>query len=146
MVLDQLHQRGDGFPAEVAVPALRQRVRLVDQQHTAERAGEHLGHLDRGLADVARDEPGPVGLHQLALCHHLELPVQLGQQPGDGRLARARVAGEDEMAAALGDGQVALSSEPLDLQEVGDQPDLGLHGCQPDERVELGEDGLDAAT
>ena len=146
MVLHQLHQRGDGFVTEVAFAPLCERVGLVDQQHSTERAREHLGDLDGRLADVARHEPGPVGLDQLPPRDHLELPVELSEQPGDGCLARAGVAGEDEVAAALGNGQVALAAQPLDLQEVGDQAHLGLHRGQPDERVELGEDGLDAAT
>ena len=36
MVLHELHQRVDRFPAEVVLAATGQGVRLVDQQHAAE--------------------------------------------------------------------------------------------------------------
>ena len=42
------------------------------------------------------------------------------------------------MAALLGDRQLALLAQVLDLDEVGHASHLGLDVPQPDERVELG--------
>ncbi len=64
-------------------------------------AVEHGDDLRRCLADVAGDEPGPVGLDQVALLHDAEGPVDARQQPGDGRLPGAGVAGEHEVAALV---------------------------------------------
>ena len=89
--------------------AARQRVRLVDQQHAPSGPVEHLRDLQRRLADVAGDQAGPVGLDQVALLDDPERPVDLGEQAGDGGLAGARVAGEDEVAALLDHRQAALA-------------------------------------
>ena len=115
------------------------------EQHAAVGPVEGLPHPDGGLADEAGDELRAVGLDQVALLDHAEGPVDLREQPGHGRLAGARVAGEHEVAALVGHRQVALAPQVLHPDEVGDQLHLGLHAGQADEVVELGHQLLERA-
>jgi hypothetical protein len=74
----------------------------------------------------------------VALLHHTERPVDLGQQAGHRRLAGAGVAGEDEVAARLGYGEPALAAHLRHPDQVGHELHLGLDLGQPHEPVELG--------
>ena len=56
-----------------------------------------LGGLHRGLAEEAGDQLGAVDLDQLALREQAERAVDAGDQPGDGGLAGAGVAVEDQV-------------------------------------------------
>ena len=123
---------------KVALPPAGQRVGLVDQQHATDRRVEHLLHLQRRLPHEAGDQPGPVRLDQVSPLDHAEGPVDLGQQAGHGRLARAGVAGEDEVPARLGHRQATFLTQLRDPDEVGDELDLGLDPGEPDEPVQLG--------
>ena len=51
---------------------------------------DHLGGLDRGLADVAGDELGAVALDEVALREHADRAVDAGDEARDGRLAGSR--------------------------------------------------------
>ncbi len=139
VVLEVLHQRVDGFLAEVPLVAAGQRVRLVDQQHTAEGLAHDLLDLDRRLADVARDHPRPIGLDEVTLLRHAEGPIDLREEPRHRRLAGPRVAGEHQVMAGVGDREPAVLAQVLHLDQVGHELDLGLHRREPDERVELGQ-------
>ena len=144
-VLDQLHDGVDGLAPEVLVAAADEGVRLVDEQHALVGAIEDLDHLGGGLADEAGDQAGPVGLDELAPLDDAEGPVDLRQQPGDGGLAGARVAREDQVSALIGGLEPTLAAQLLDPQQVGDELDLALHGVEPDEIVELVEQLVDGS-
>ncbi len=119
MVLHELHERVDRLPPEVVLAAPGEGVRLVDQQHATERRLEHGAGARRGLADVAGDELRAVGLDEVTLRDDAEGAVDLAEQPGDGGLAGARVAGEHEVVAGLDRRQVALGADLLDPQQAG---------------------------
>ena len=51
--------------------------------------------------DVAGHQAGPVGLDEVAALDDAEGAVDLGEQPGDGGLPGAGVAGEDQVAALV---------------------------------------------
>ena len=59
MVLHQLHELGDRLGTELPCPLGRERIRLVDEQHAADRAVDDGLHLERGLPDIAGDQIGP---------------------------------------------------------------------------------------
>ena len=80
-----------------ALVADRERIGLVDEEHTVERATDHAVGLDRRHADVLADEPGPVDLDEVAAPQQSHGLVHLGEQPRDRRLARAGIAEEDEV-------------------------------------------------
>ena len=108
VVLHVLDDGVDRLPAEVLLAAASEGVGLVDQQRPAERRLEHGSRLRRRLADVAGDEVGSIGLHEVALGHQAEAAQDLAEQPGHRRLAGARVAGEDEVVARLERRQLAV--------------------------------------
>ena len=126
MVLHELHDRVDRLPPEVLFAAASQRVGLVDQERAAERRLEHGTRACRGLPDVAGDEVRPVGLDEVALGDDRQRAQDLAEQPGDGRLAGARVAGEHEVVAGLQRRQAALGPDALDPQQARQPPDVGL--------------------
>ena len=82
VLLHELHERRDGLVAEVDEAALGERVRLVDEQHATERPTDDLLHLERRLADVARDEVDPAGLDELALADEPQRPCTAGRRAG----------------------------------------------------------------
>ena len=67
----------------------------------------------------------------------------LAEQPGDGRLAGAGIAGEHEVVAGLDRRQPPLLAQPLDAQQAGQPAHVGLDLLEADQRVELGEQLLD---
>ena len=81
----------------------------------------------------------------MAPLDHAQGPVDLRQQAGDRRLPGAGVAGEDQVAALVGDRQAPLQPDLLDAQQVGDEAHLALDRVQADEGVELGQQVLDLA-
>ena len=108
-----------------------QAVRLVDEQHPAGRGGDGLGRLRRRLAQVAGDQLGAVDLDELALGQQPEGVVDAADQPGDRRLAGARVAREDEVSGDRGTLQPGLATQLLHAQ-YGDLPvDLPLDPPSP---------------
>ncbi len=140
VVLHRLDQRVDGLLA-VLVPG--QRVGLVDEQHALDRAGDHLGGLHGGLAEVAGDQLGAVHLDQVPLGQHAERRVDAADQSRDGGLAGARVAGEHQVPGDRRGAQALLGAQPLHPQHGGLPVHLCLDRAQPDQAVELGEQLLD---
>ena len=114
-----------------------QAVGLIDEQHAVERGLDGLAHADGGVADIAGDQGGAVGLDQVAALE-IAQPVQdLAHETGDRGLAGARVAEEDAMQRRrLGPvaeaGALALGGEHIDPC-----PDLSLDGGEPDHAVQL---------
>ena len=98
--LHELQQDLDRLLAVVAL-VLRavQVVRLVDEEHPAHRAFEHLLGLRGGVAHVLADQVVPGDADQLALAQVAELAQQLAHVRGHGRLARAGAAGEAHVQA-----------------------------------------------
>src|SRR5215207_1408981 len=118
VVFHHLQERLDGLAAEVVLAARRERVRLVDEEEAAERLRRHVAHLHRRLADVAGDEAGAVGLDEVPPPQHAERAVELRDEARHGRLARARVAVEDEVARSREALQPLLLAQLLHLEEV----------------------------
>ena len=114
-----------------------QRVGLVDEEDAVERAPDRAVGLDRGLADVLADERRSVDLDEVALLEQPHRAVHLGEQPRHRRLARARIAEEDEVLARRHLGQVVLLPPRLHLEEGEQRVHLLLHRLEPDEPVEL---------
>ena len=142
MVLHELDERVDRLQTEVVLAAPGEGVRLVDQQRAAECRFEDGAGAGGGLTDVAGDELGSIGLDEVALGDDVEGAEDLAEEPGDGGLAGARVAGEHEVVAGLDGREVAFDADPLDPQQAGQAADLLLHVVEPDQLVELGEQFL----
>ena len=81
---------------------------------------------------------GAVDLDEVALLQEAHRAVHLREQARDRRLARARVAEEDEVLARRDLGQPVLLAARLHLQEGDERVHLLLDRLEPDERVELG--------
>ncbi len=93
-----------------------------------------------GLAEVAGHELGAVDHRpKPALGEQPEGAVDAGDQAGDGGLAGARIAVEDQVARDRRGVEAGLLAQPLDPQHGRLAVDLTLHVGQADERVELGE-------
>ena len=86
---------------------------------------------------------GAVGLDQMTLGDDAQGAQDLAEQPGDGRLAGAGVAGEHEVVAGLQRREPPLLAQALDAQQAGEPPYVGLDLLQTDQRVELGQQLLD---
>ena len=95
--------------------------------------------LQRCLADETRDQLAAIGLHQVALRDDSDGVVDLREQPGDGGLAGAGIAGEDEVVTGLDHRHSAFGAKLLHLQQAAEASHLGLHVGQADESVELGQ-------
>ena len=145
VILHVLDDGVDGFSAEVVVATAGKSVSLVDEQRAAERRLEDGSRLRRRLPDVTGDEVRAIGLDEMALGHESEGAQDLAEQPGDGRLAGARIAREHEVVARLQRRQLPLSAQLLDAQQAGQATDICLHGVEADEVVELGEELFDRA-
>ena len=79
---------------------------------------DDLSRLRRGLPEVTGHEPATVGLDQVPLGEHAERAVDARQDARHGRLAGAGVADEDQVPAAIGDGQPVLAAQRLDAREA----------------------------
>src|SRR6266498_3520065 len=115
----------------------RQRVRLVDEEDAVERAPNRPVGLERGRADVLADEPCPVDLDEVAAPEQTHRAVHLRQQAGDRRLARARVAEEDEVLRGRDLGEAVALPLGLHLEEGDERPHLLLDGFEAGQRIEL---------
>ena len=140
VVLHSLQQRLDRLGPEV-LPHVgarpREGVRLVDEEDAVEGALDRAVGLDRRRPHVLADEPRPVDLDQVALLEQAHRAVHLREQARDRRLARPRVAEEDEVLRGRNLGQAVLEPPRLHLEERDQRPHLLLHSLEADERVEL---------
>ncbi len=141
VVLGALEQRLDGLVAEpvtLPVALVDQAVRLVDEQHAAERRVDELVRLDRGRAEVLADQVGPVRLHHGGRLQQPERVEDLGNDPGDRGLPGARRAEEDEVLHGLLGAEPGQRAPAGRLDRRGNRPDLVLDRRQPDHGIELG--------
>jgi hypothetical protein len=97
LVFHPLQERVDRFAPVVRprVAGSREGVRLIDEQHTIEGAVDNAICLDRGLADVFRDEARAVDLDQLTLAEQAHRAINPCKKAGHGCLAGAGVADEE---------------------------------------------------
>ena len=128
VVAPVLHLLDQGVDRLGAVLVAGQAVGLVDEEHAADGGLDHLGGLHRGLAEVAGHQLGPVDLDQLALGEQAERPVDARHQPGDGGLAGAGVADEDQVPGDRRDLEPGVLAQALDPEHRDLAVDLGLDG------------------
>src|SRR6478735_5071724 len=81
-------------------PGLDQGVGLVDEQHPIEGAVNKLVALDRGRPQVFADEVHTLGFDHRWCFQDTQSAIDVGDHAGDGRLAGARRAAENQMLAA----------------------------------------------
>ena len=140
VVLHPFQQRFDRLGTEVLarLAAARERVRLVDEEHAVERALHGAIRLQRGRADVFAHESRTIHLDELAALEQSHRAVHLREQPRDRGLTGAGIAEKDEMLARRDLGEPVLLPPRLHLQERDERAHLLLHRLEPDQRVELG--------
>ena len=138
IVLHPLEQRLDRLGPEVE-PLVwrRQRVRLVDEQHAVERPSDRTVGLDRRRADVLAHETRTIDFHQVATPEQSHRAIHLGEQARDRRLARARIAEEDEVLRGRDLRKTVPLALGLHLEERHQRPHLLLHGLESRQRIEL---------
>ena len=143
-----LHDLEQDLDRLLAVVALVLRavevVRLVDEEHAAVGALEHLAGLRRGVPDVLPDEVVARDRDDLRLLDVAEAMEDLRHPQRDGGLAGAGVAGEAHVQRGARGDQPGLAAEPVDHEQRRDLADPRLDGRERDEVVvELGEHLLD---
>ena len=108
-----LDEFGDRLLAEVVVV---EAVRLVDEQHPAERPADGLGGAFGGAADVLLDQVLGRDLDQVAGGEQPLLPVDAGNQPRQGGLAGAGATeqGQVQVGQVIGAGRPDRG-EPVDV-------------------------------
>jgi hypothetical protein len=100
VVLGALQQHLEGLVAvrvALAVARVRQRVRLVHEQHAAERRVDQLVGLHRRLAQELPDEVGALGLHEMVAAEQPQGVEHPAEDAGDGGLPGTGRPGEDEV-------------------------------------------------
>ena len=127
VVLHQLDQRVHRLLAEVAAGLGRVSEYASSMNSTPPRALGRPRPLERGLPDVAGDEIRARGLDERAALTDSDVAVHLADQPGDGRLARSRVAREDEVSRYWRRRHSPFRAEARHSVEADDLVDLGLH-------------------
>ena len=137
VILHGLQQRVDGLLAEVVFGLAVQGVGLVDKQYAAQRLFDHGAGLGGGLAHIARNQPGAVHFHQMALFEHAQALVDAGHQPGDHRLAGAWIAGEHHVQRHVHRLETVFTAQFVDGDGVDEVVDLALDALQADQLVEL---------
>ena len=145
LVLHHLEEDLDRLLAVVAL-VLRavQVVRLVDEQHAAVRALEHVLGLRRRVPDVLPHQVVAGDRHQVPLLDVAEPVQDLRHPQRDGRLARAGVARERHVQRRRLGRQVRLAPQPVDHEQRRDLADARLDRPQRHELpVELVEHRVD---
>ena len=137
VILHGLQQRVDGLQTEVVFGFGVQAVGLVDEQHAAKGALDHLRRLGGRLTHVARDQAGTVHLHQLALGQDAQGAVDAGHHTRNRRLAGAGIAGKDHMQRHVHGFQAVLLAQLVHRDHVDQIVDLALDAVQADQRVQL---------
>ena len=116
---------------------LDQAVGLVDEQDAVQRRVNHRIRARPGLADVFSDQRGAVALDQVAFLQNSQRLVNPAHQPGDGRFARARVAGVNGVITGRDRLEPLRNAELLDTGKVGGFLDFLLDGGDADQFVEF---------
>ena len=132
-VLQDRHQLVDtGLAEHIIVQA----VSLVDEEHAAHGTVDILLHIALGAAHHIGDEVFARHLDILSFGQHAQGTKHIGEDAGDGGLARAWIADEDEVVgdARLGIG-AAFTLRLLDA--VDDLVDLVFHALQADKLIQL---------
>ena len=137
VILHRFEYRLYRLASEVVLTAGSEGVGFINKQHTAECGFNYLLRLERGLPDVACDEPGAVDLDELPLFQHAYRRVQPAYDARDRGLARAGVAHEHHVQAHRRDGEPVLFAQSAHLDKVHQVLDVLLHIVKPDEGVEL---------
>ena len=102
-------------------------VGLVDEEHAAAGALEHLPGLRGRVADVLPDEVVARDGHDLGLRDVAQPMEDLGHAQRDGRLPRAGVAGEAHVQRGSRAGQALLAAQAIDDEQRRDLADARLH-------------------
>ena len=137
MVLHRLEQRFDRLAAKVVLAAGGKGVRLVDEQHAAERRLDDLLRFERRLPDVARDEPRAIHLDKLPLAQCADGGVQPRHEPRHGRFAGAGVAEEHHMQAHGAVRQAVFLAQLAHFDEIREIFDLALDRAETDKFLKL---------
>jgi hypothetical protein len=121
MVLHQLEQGLDRLPPEIRTETgvRGQRIGFIDEQHAIEGGGHGLAHADGGVADIAGDQGGAVGLDHVAAAEVAEAVEDFAHQPGDRGLAGAGIAEKEAMPGGRGGLVAEASALALGLQLAG---------------------------
>lgn len=142
VVLGPLEEHLEGLvPVGVAfaVAGVGERVRLVHEEHPADRRVDQLVGLDRGLPEELAHQIGPLGLHEMVAAEQPEGVEDPAEDPGDRGLPGARGAGEDEVTFGRLDRKALTGAQPRHLQLRGQRLDLPLHRFQADHALQFGE-------
>ena len=127
------------LPVVALVLRAVQVVGLVDEQHAALGALEHVARLGRRVADVLPDEVVARDGDDLRLVDVAEPVEDLGHLQRDGRLAGAGVAGERHVQRRARGLEPCLAAQLVDDQQRRHLADALLDGPEPDELlVDLG--------
>ena len=137
VILHGLQERVDGLQTEVVFGFGVQAVGLVDEQHAAECALDHLRRLGGRLSHVARDQTGAVHLHQMTLGKDAQGAVDAGHHARDGGLAGAGIAGKHHVQRHVHGFQAVLLAQLVHRDHVDQVVDLALDAVQADQRVQL---------
>ncbi len=141
VVLGPLEQSLDRFVAEpvvLAVALVDEAVGLVDEQDTAECRVDQLVGLDRGRAEVLPDQVTALRLDHRRHVEQPERVEDLGDDPGDRRLAGAWRAEEDEVLHRLLGADAHHGAAPGGFDRGRDGPHLVLDRRQADHLVQFG--------
>ena len=128
-------------PQPVALPVtlVHQAVRLVDEQHPAERRVDQVVGLDGGRAQVLAHQVGALRLDHLRGVEQAEGVEDLADHPGHGGLARSWRPEEDEVPHRPVGAEAGHRPAARRLDGHGDRADLLLDRPEPDHRFEFGE-------
>ena len=114
-----------------------QAVGLVNKQHAAQGASDHLLGQGGGVAHVPAHQIRPAHLHQLAAPQRAHRFQILAYQPGNGGFAGARVAGKDHVHGQAARGQALGLAAALHPHMVGQPPHIGLDLVQAHDFIQF---------
>lgn len=123
----------------LAVAGVRQRVRLVDEEHAAEGGVDQLVGLHGRLSEVLADQVGPLGLHEMVAAQQTEGVEDAAEDAGHRGLAGAGGAGEDEVPLRRLDRKPLAGPQPRHVELSGKSLDLAFHRFQADHALQFGE-------
>jgi len=91
------------------------------------------------VPDILTDQVATVGLGQMSAGEHAQCAQQLTSEPGDGGLAGAGIAGEDQVAADGRRPQPKLLALADQLREADQRCHVFLDALQADKPVQFGQ-------